>query len=48
MLFYILEQAGLEPSIISGAGLVSIIKEGKIGESKAENCIAASDSLTRC
>lgn len=34
MLFSILEQAGLEPSIISGAGLVSIIKEGKIGNAK--------------
>lgn len=31
MLFDILRFAGLEPSIISGAGLVSIIKEGKIG-----------------
>ncbi len=34
MLFDILEYAGLEPSIISGAGLVSIIKEGKIGNAK--------------
>ncbi len=34
MLFDILEQAGLEPSIISGAGLVHIIKEGKIGNAK--------------
>lgn len=34
MLFDILQQAGLEPSIISGAGLVSIIKEGKIGNAK--------------
>ena len=34
MLFSILEFAGLQPSIISGAGLVSIIKEGKIGNSK--------------
>ena len=34
MLFQILEQAGLQPSIISGAGLVSIIKEGKIGNAK--------------
>lgn len=34
MLFSILEQAGLQPSIISGAGLVSIIKEGKIGNAK--------------
>ena len=31
MLFDILKFAGLQPSIISGAGLVSIIKEGKIG-----------------
>jgi UDP-N-acetylmuramate--alanine ligase len=34
MLFDILEYAGLQPSIISGAGLVSIIKKGKIGNSK--------------
>jgi UDP-N-acetylmuramate--alanine ligase len=34
MLFDILEYAGLDPSIISGAGLVSIIKEGKIGNAK--------------
>lgn len=34
MLFSILEEAGLQPSIISGAGLVSIIKEGKIGNAK--------------
>lgn len=34
MLFDILEFAGKEPSIISGAGLVSIIKEGKIGNAK--------------
>jgi UDP-N-acetylmuramate--alanine ligase len=34
MLFGILEKAGLAPSIISGAGLVSIIKEGKIGNAK--------------
>ncbi len=34
MLFSILEYAGLQPSIISGAGLVSIIKEGKIGNAK--------------
>ena len=31
MLFQILEDAGLEPSIISGAGLTRIIKQGKIG-----------------
>ena len=34
MLFDILEKAGLHPSIISGAGLMSIIKEGKIGNAK--------------
>jgi UDP-N-acetylmuramate--alanine ligase len=34
MLFDILEHAGMEPSIISGAGLVSIIKQGKIGNAK--------------
>lgn len=34
MLFDILEYACLQPSIISGAGLVSIIKEGKIGNAK--------------
>ena len=31
MLFDILEHAGLHPGIISGAGLISIIKKGKIG-----------------
>ncbi len=34
MLFNILETANLQPSIISGAGLVSIINEGKIGNAK--------------
>ncbi|CAN5851127.1 UDP-N-acetylmuramate--L-alanine ligase [soil metagenome] len=34
MLFEILEKAAMEPSIISGAGLVSIIKENKIGNTK--------------
>lgn len=34
MLFEIMEQAGLQPSIISGAGLTRIIKEGKIGNAK--------------
>jgi len=34
MLFDILEYAGTSPSIISGAGLVSIIKENKIGNAK--------------
>ncbi len=35
MLFDILQHGGLEPSIISGAGLVSIMKEGRIGNAKA-------------
>ena len=34
MLFDILTSAGLEPGIISCAGLISIIKEGKIGNAK--------------
>jgi UDP-N-acetylmuramate--alanine ligase len=34
MLFGILEHAAMQPSIISGAGLTSIIKEGKIGNAK--------------
>lgn len=34
MLYDILEYAGLGPSIISGAGLISIIKSGKIGNAK--------------
>jgi UDP-N-acetylmuramate--alanine ligase len=34
MLFNILEAANMQPSIISGAGLVSIIQEGKIGNAK--------------
>lgn len=34
MLFDILEYAGMQPSIISGAGLISIIKEGRIGNAK--------------
>ena len=34
MLFDIMEHAGFYPSIISGAGLTSIIKEGKIGNAK--------------
>ncbi len=37
MLFDVLEFAGLSPSIISGAGLVSIIREGKIGNAKVGN-----------
>ena len=35
MLFDILQFAGKEPGIISGAGLVSIMKEGRIGNAKA-------------
>ena len=34
MLFDILQYAGLHPGIISGAGLISIIKENKIGNAK--------------
>ena len=34
MLFEILEYAGLQPGIISGAGLVSLIKKNKIGNAK--------------
>ncbi|MFN8264972.1 MAG: Mur ligase domain-containing protein [Chitinophagaceae bacterium] len=34
MIFDILQYAKLEPSIISGAGLTSIIREGKIGNAK--------------
>ncbi|MEI9945967.1 MAG: Mur ligase domain-containing protein [Chitinophagaceae bacterium] len=34
MLFDILEHAGLGPGIISGAGLISLIKKGKIGNAK--------------
>ena len=34
MLFQILQIAGYEPGIISGAGLVNIIMEGKIGNAK--------------
>jgi UDP-N-acetylmuramate--alanine ligase len=34
MIFDILSHAGMQPSIISGAGLTSIIKEGKIGNAK--------------
>ncbi len=37
MLFDILEHAGLQPSVISGAGLVSLIKKGKIGNAKVGN-----------
>lgn len=34
MIFDIMQHAGQEPSIISGAGLTSIIREGKIGNAK--------------
>jgi UDP-N-acetylmuramate--alanine ligase len=34
MIFDILQHAGMQPSIISGAGLTSIIKEAKIGNAK--------------
>lgn len=34
MIFAILETAGMAPSIISGAGLTSIIREGRIGNAK--------------
>ena len=34
MLFDILTTGGLQPGIISGAGLISLIKEGKIGNAK--------------
>ena len=34
MLYDILSAGGLQPGIISGAGLISIIKEGKIGNAK--------------
>lgn len=37
MLFDILTEGGLQPGIISGAGLISIIKEGKIGNAKVGN-----------
>lgn len=37
MLFQIMEEAGWQPGIISGAGLVSIIKQGKIGNAKYGN-----------
>ncbi|MGC4038848.1 MAG: Mur ligase domain-containing protein [Chitinophagaceae bacterium] len=40
MLFDILDYAGLHPSIIGGAGLVSLIKKGKIG-----NAIAGTGDL---
>src|SRR5206468_1414222 len=35
MLFEVLENAGLNPSLISGAGLTRLIKQNKIGNSQA-------------
>lgn len=35
MLYDILDHAGMHPGIISGAGLISLIKKGKIGNAKA-------------
>ncbi len=35
MLYHIMEFAGYEPSLISGAGLTSLIKQGKIGNAVA-------------
>lgn len=37
MIFAILEEAGMGASIISGAGLTSLIKEGRIGNAKVGN-----------
>ncbi len=37
MLFDIMEKAGFSPGIISGAGLVSLIKQGKIGNAAVGN-----------
>jgi len=37
MIFEILTYAGYDPSIISGAGLISIIQQGKIGNAKVGN-----------
>ncbi|MFM7839146.1 MAG: Mur ligase domain-containing protein, partial [Chitinophagaceae bacterium] len=34
MLFHILDRCGLEPGIITGAGLIPLIKQGKIGNAK--------------
>ncbi|WP_226063588.1 UDP-N-acetylmuramate--L-alanine ligase [Kaistella polysaccharea] len=50
MLYQILLDANLEPSIISGAGLTSIIKEGKIGNAavgKGEWLIIEADESDR-
>lgn len=35
MTYHILEYAGISPSIITGAGLVSLEKQGKIGDRKS-------------
>ncbi len=35
MLYHIMDYAGFEPSLISGAGLTSLIKQGKIGNAVA-------------
>jgi UDP-N-acetylmuramate--alanine ligase len=35
MLYTILDHAGYDPGIISGAGLISLIREGRIGNAKA-------------
>jgi UDP-N-acetylmuramate--alanine ligase len=37
MLFHIMRHAGMEPSVISGAGLVDLIKKGKIGNAHVGN-----------
>src|SRR6266487_5528919 len=37
MLFGILEHGGLQPGIISGAGLIGLVKAGKIGNAKTGN-----------
>lgn len=37
MLYQVMSDAGLEPSIISGAGLVHLIKQGKIGNAATGN-----------
>ena len=46
MLYHIMEYAGYEPSLISGAGLTSLIKKGKIGNAvggKGEYLIIEAD-----
>ena len=37
MLFTILQHAGLDPGVITGAGLVTLMKEGKIGNARMGN-----------